>query len=100
MGAGRGSEGRRALSRDRGDESGSLASLPALPSVKDPVATTESPAGAIDPDGDAVGVGMALAVALHATLVRVLLVPSTMRLLGDLNWWAPSFLKRRRSPSA
>lgn len=29
-----------------------LASLPALPSVKDPVATTESPAGAIDPDGD------------------------------------------------
>lgn len=48
----------------------------------------------------AVGVGMALAVALDATLVRVLLVPSTMRLLGDLNWWAPSFLKRRRSSSA
>ncbi len=41
-----------------------------------------------------------LAVALDATLVRVLLVPSTMRLLGDLNWWAPSFLKRRRSSSA
>ncbi|APR81471.1 putative integral membrane protein [Minicystis rosea] len=37
----------------------------------------------------AVGLGMALAVALDATLVRVLLVPSTMRLLGHLNWWAP-----------
>jgi len=43
----------------------------------------------------AVGVGMALAVALDATLVRVLLVPSTMRLLGRLNWWAPSFLRRK-----
>jgi RND superfamily putative drug exporter len=37
----------------------------------------------------AVGVGMALAVALDATLVRSLLVPATMRLFGDLNWWAP-----------
>ena len=45
----------------------------------------------------AVGVGMALAVALDATLVRVLLVPSTMRLLGALNWWAPRWLKRRRA---
>jgi RND superfamily putative drug exporter len=37
----------------------------------------------------AVGVGMALAVAVDATLVRVLLVPATMRLLGHLNWWSP-----------
>jgi RND superfamily putative drug exporter len=37
----------------------------------------------------AVGVGMALAVAIDATLVRVLLVPATMRLFGHLNWWAP-----------
>jgi RND superfamily putative drug exporter len=37
----------------------------------------------------AVGFGMALAVALDATIVRVLVVPSTMRLLGNLNWWAP-----------
>lgn len=44
----------------------------------------------------AVGVGMALAIALDATLVRVLVVPATMRLLGDLNWWAPSFLKWRK----
>ncbi len=42
----------------------------------------------------AMGVGMALAVALDATLVRVLLVPATMRLLGDLNWWAPRILRR------
>jgi RND superfamily putative drug exporter len=32
---------------------------------------------------------MAIAVAIDATLVRALVVPATMRLLGDLNWWAP-----------
>ncbi|HEU5348866.1 MAG TPA: MMPL family transporter, partial [Ktedonobacterales bacterium] len=37
----------------------------------------------------ALGVGMALAVLLDATLVRGLLVPATMRLLGNLNWWWP-----------
>jgi RND superfamily putative drug exporter len=42
----------------------------------------------------AMGVGMALAVALDATLVRVLIVPSTMRLFGDLNWWAPAWVQR------
>jgi RND superfamily putative drug exporter len=41
----------------------------------------------------ATGVGMALAIALDATLVRALLVPATMRLLGDWNWWAPSWLR-------
>jgi RND superfamily putative drug exporter len=44
----------------------------------------------------AVGFGMALAVALDATLVRVLLVPATMRLFGDLNWWAPRPLVKLR----
>jgi RND superfamily putative drug exporter len=44
----------------------------------------------------AVGVGMALAVALDATLVRVLLVPATMRLLGTANWWAPGWLHALR----
>jgi len=39
------------------------------------------------------GVGMAVAVAVDATLVRGILVPSLMRLLGDLNWWAPRPLK-------
>jgi RND superfamily putative drug exporter len=42
----------------------------------------------------AIGLSMALAVALDATIVRVLLVPATMRLLGHLNWWAPAPLVR------
>ncbi|HEV8638189.1 MAG TPA: MMPL family transporter [Chloroflexota bacterium] len=42
----------------------------------------------------AVGLGTALAVLLDATVVRALLVPATMRLLGDLNWWAPWPLRR------
>jgi RND superfamily putative drug exporter len=41
-----------------------------------------------------IGVGMALAVALDATIIRVLLVPATMRLLGSWNWWAPGPLGR------
>jgi RND superfamily putative drug exporter len=45
----------------------------------------------------ATGVGMALAIALDATLVRALLVPATMRLLGHLNWWAPSWMRHRPS---
>jgi putative drug exporter of the RND superfamily len=42
----------------------------------------------------AIGLGMALAVAIDATLVRTLVVPATMRLLGRVNWWAPAPLKR------
>jgi RND superfamily putative drug exporter len=42
----------------------------------------------------ALGLGMALAVALDATLVRGLLVPATMRLLGTWNWWWPRWLDR------
>ena len=41
-----------------------------------------------------IGVGMALAVLLDATIIRVLLVPATMRLLGRWNWWAPGVLGR------
>ena len=40
------------------------------------------------------GLGMALAVALDATVVRALLVPATMRLLGHWNWWLPAPLER------
>lgn len=40
------------------------------------------------------GVGTALAVLIDATIVRALLVPSLMRLLGDWNWWAPKPLAR------
>jgi RND superfamily putative drug exporter len=42
----------------------------------------------------AIGLGMALAVAIDATLVRALVVPATMRLLGRINWWAPRPLAR------
>jgi len=42
----------------------------------------------------ALGLGTAIAVLLDASLVRALLVPATMRLLGDWNWWAPGWLSR------
>ena len=42
----------------------------------------------------ALGLGTAIAVFLDATLVRALLVPATMRLLGEWNWWAPDWLRR------
>jgi RND superfamily putative drug exporter len=42
----------------------------------------------------ALGLGTAIAVFLDATLVRALLVPATMRLLGEWNWWAPGWLRR------
>ncbi len=41
-----------------------------------------------------IGVGMAIAVFIDATIIRVLLVPAAMRLLGRWNWWAPGFLGR------
>jgi trehalose monomycolate/heme transporter len=40
------------------------------------------------------GVGMIVALILDATLVRMLLVPATMRLVGNANWWAPEPLRR------
>jgi uncharacterized membrane protein YdfJ with MMPL/SSD domain len=41
-----------------------------------------------------IAVGMAVGVLLDATIVRALLVPALMRLLGEWNWWAPSPLRR------
>jgi RND superfamily putative drug exporter len=41
----------------------------------------------------AIGIGLAIAVAIDATVVRVLIVPAVMRLLGDYNWWAPRPLR-------
>ena len=41
-----------------------------------------------------IAVGMAVGVMLDATIVRALLVPSLMRLLGEWNWWAPAPLRR------
>jgi RND superfamily putative drug exporter len=40
------------------------------------------------------GLGTAAAVAIDATIVRALLVPALMKLLGELNWWAPRPLAR------
>jgi RND superfamily putative drug exporter len=42
----------------------------------------------------AMGIGMGIAVLVDATIVRALLVPATMRLLGRWNWWAPAGLAR------
>jgi RND superfamily putative drug exporter len=39
--------------------------------------------------------GIAIAVAVDATVVRALLVPATMALLGHVNWWIPHWLDRR-----
>ena len=41
----------------------------------------------------AIGIGLAIAVAIDATIVRSLLVPAVMRLLGNANWWAPKPLR-------
>ena len=40
------------------------------------------------------GLGLAVAVLIDATLVRMVLVPATMELLGDRNWWIPKWLDR------
>ena len=40
------------------------------------------------------GIGLAVAVLIDATIVRIVLVPSTMVLLGDANWWLPGWLDR------
>ena len=43
----------------------------------------------------ALGVGLAVAVALDASVIRILMVPAAMRLLGRWNWWLPAWLERR-----
>jgi len=40
------------------------------------------------------GIGLAAAVLIDATLIRMVLVPATMELLGDRNWWLPGWLDR------
>ncbi|MGB3410055.1 MAG: MMPL family transporter [Microthrixaceae bacterium] len=47
-----------------------------------------------DPVVKMMGVGLATAVAVDATIVRMVLVPSTMALVGDANWWLPRWLDR------
>jgi uncharacterized membrane protein YdfJ with MMPL/SSD domain len=48
--------------------------------------------GLTDPSIRQVGLGLAVAVLLDATIVRCLLLPAAMRLLGEANWWMPKFL--------
>jgi RND superfamily putative drug exporter len=38
------------------------------------------------------GLGLAVAVLVDATIVRMMLVPATMEILGDANWWFPKWL--------
>ena len=45
----------------------------------------------------AVGIGMGIAVVVDATIIRALLVPAAMRLMGRWNWWRPTWLARSRS---
>lgn len=40
-----------------------------------------------------IGFGLAFAVFIDATVVRLVLVPATMELLGDKNWWFPKWLE-------
>ncbi len=47
-----------------------------------------------DPLLKMLGLGLATAVFLDATLVRLVMVPATMKLLGDANWWLPAWLDR------
>lgn len=47
----------------------------------------------------AMGLAMALAVALDATLVRLMIVPAAMDLMGRWNWWCPAALRRAPRPA-
>lgn len=45
-----------------------------------------------------IGIAVALAILIDATLVRMILVPSLMKLLGDWNWWMPFSKRKVRNP--
>jgi RND superfamily putative drug exporter len=47
-----------------------------------------------DPNGKLFGFGLAVAVLIDATLIRMVLVPATMTLVGKANWWLPGWLDR------
>ena len=48
-----------------------------------------------DPGTKMFGLGLAIAIFIDATLVRMILVPATLSLLGDANWWLPGWLDHR-----
>jgi RND superfamily putative drug exporter len=45
------------------------------------------------------GIGLATAIILDATLIRAVVLPALMAVLGDRNWWTPSWLRRRDEPT-
>jgi RND superfamily putative drug exporter len=47
-----------------------------------------------DPTVKMVGLGLAVSILVDATVVRMILVPATMVLLGEANWWLPTWLSR------
>ena len=47
-----------------------------------------------DPVIKMMGLGLATAIFVDATIVRMVLVPATMKLMGDGNWWIPAWLDR------
>ena len=47
-----------------------------------------------DPTAKMFGLGLAVAILIDSTIVRMILVPATMKLLGDANWWIPGWLDR------
>ena len=47
-----------------------------------------------DPIIKMMGLGLATAIFVDATIVRMVLVPATMKLMGDANWWLPEWLDR------
>jgi len=47
-----------------------------------------------DPAIKMFGLGLAVAIFVDATIVRMVLVPATMKLFGDANWWLPGWLDR------
>ena len=47
-----------------------------------------------DPTAKMFGLGLAVAILVDSTIVRMVLVPATMKLLGDANWWLPGWLDR------
>lgn len=47
-----------------------------------------------DPITKQFGFGLGIAILIDATVVRLVLVPATMELLGDWNWWFPRWLDR------
>jgi putative drug exporter of the RND superfamily len=48
-----------------------------------------------DPVTKMMGLGLATAIFVDATIVRMVLVPATMKLMGNANWWLPAWLDRR-----